>query len=249
MALAKAPHDAAARGARWPPRLSAAARLDIALLVEQLAARPLWALLERALARLPGRPFGITRFYVLELGAPPRAGRVAAEGFAVRAATRADLAELARLEQKPAGRLAVRFDRGDYALCAVSGGEIVGYEWFSEQPFFLEEKTGYTFEIPGDGVYAYDAFVALVWRGRGVLGALQTAVRDLMPRRGRSRVLSMIQHDNRVSLTAHLRLGFRVARRLLVLTALGRALAFAVGPGGPSPGYGLSPLRQYAGRP
>ena len=186
---------------------------------------PLLGLLRKALLKIPGAPFDVNYLCVLEHEGVPSVRTLTSEsGIQVREATPNDTGALAEC-QGSAPNFARRFKAGDHCVAAVCGEQIIGYEWFCEKSCYVEERYLYPVLIPASTLYAYDAFVREGYRRRDVWKRFQSEyVGDLMRWLGKTRIRAMVDEDNRVSMNAHLRHGYRPKERVFIAKAFGKSV-------------------------
>ena len=98
---------------------------------------------------------------------------------------------------------------------------MVAYEWFSAKDHQIEERFGYTITIPKDAIYAYDAYTSEAFRGRGIWSEIIAEALVLMREEQRSRLISHVDYGNDVSMTAHMKVGFRPVQRYLYVSVFG----------------------------
>lgn len=120
-------------------------------------------------------------------------------------------------------RLPERFEAHEHCVVGISDGKVIGYQWFCEKPFRVEERYGYLVEIPADAVYGYDAFVLSDYRRARVWTRFHNQyLKSLLGKLGRSRVIVMVDQNNSVSMKAHLHLGYRAYRKIYIFVAFGK---------------------------
>lgn len=164
--------------------------------------------------RIPGRPFQIAKLFILEL---PEAPAKNMRGFGgVRGAEPKDIPGMCLLENKEE-LFRKRFAAGDRCVVAVDGEQIVGYQWFSAEPFQVEERFNYKFEIPNDTIFSFDALIKPEYRLRGIWMLLQKFILETGLCMGRQKIRVFVDYGNNPSLKAHLRLGYVIVRQILVL--------------------------------
>lgn len=164
--------------------------------------------------RIPGRPFQIAKLFILEL---PEAPAKKMRGFGgVRGAEPKDIPGMCLLENKEE-LFRKRFAAGDRCVVAVDGEQIVGYQWFSAEPFQVEERFNYKFEIPNDTIFSFDALIKPEYRLRGIWMLLQKFILETGLCMGRQKIRVFVDYGNNPSLKAHLRLGYVIVRQILVL--------------------------------
>ena len=186
--------------------------------------RSLLVRLRNLLQRIPYRPIDINCLYFLEYaGLPPRETAFRRLRGEIRGATLDDLDGITRCQSTPHAFLK-RFQSNDHCVVAVVDGHIVGYEWFCDKPFHLEERYSYKIEIPPDAIYAYDAFILPEHRLAGIWLKFKTAyLRELMQALRKRKILTMIDHGNHMSMNTHLRFGFRLVRMVLIVKLFGKS--------------------------
>lgn len=173
--------------------------------IKNLVNQPPFLIVQDLLNRIPGHPFQVTRFFLLSLSDP---AENAMRGFgSVREGTPADVAGMRLLEDKEA-LFCRRFEEGEFCVVAVHDGRIVGYVWFSDKAFHLEERFKYRLEIPEDSIYAYDGFIKREYRLRGIWVLFQKYMLDQLRILGRKRIIAMVDYGNDASLKTHLRFGY-----------------------------------------
>lgn len=180
--------------------------------------------LRNVLQRIPLKPVDINCLYFLEYaGIPPSEAAFNRGRCEVREATPEDLERVLQC-QTPREALWKRVQLKDRCVVAIAGGRIVGFEWFCDKPFHLEERYAYKIAIPSDAIYAYDAFIVPEHRVSGVWLKFKTIyLRSLMQSRGRQRIITTIDHGNQISMNTHLRFGFRLSFKVLVFRLFGRS--------------------------
>ena len=181
--------------------------------------RDLWrehplVFLSALLHRIPFHPIRIVYFRRLELTETPGPSRRPGPPLPTRPADRSDLELLVRCFDKRE-TFVRRFDAEETCLVVLAEGAVVGYEWFSTRPRQVEERYGYSFELPDDALYSYDAYTAESHRDRGIWRQIMIGGREIMAREGKSRILAHVEFGNPGSYAAHLRVGFRPIERYL----------------------------------
>jgi GNAT superfamily N-acetyltransferase len=186
-----------------------------------------WVALRSALRRVPFQPLDINCLYFLEYaGIPPQRDQHERSHADVRCATPEDVEGLARCQHTPEAFLK-RFDAGDHCAVACVDGRIVGYEWFCDRSLYVEERYAYEIDVTPEAIYAYDAFILPEHRLTGIwLKFISCYLRDLMKRSGKQRIITMIDAGNHLSMKTHVRFGFRVVRKVLVVKMCGRTFSW-----------------------
>jgi len=173
--------------------------------IRNLVKQPPFLIVQDLLNRIPGRPLGVARFFLLSLSGPPEN---TVRGFgAVREGTPDDVAGMCQLENKRE-IFTTRFKEGEYCVVAVHDTRIIGYEWFSDKAIHMEDRFRYRLEIPEDTLYAYDGFVKREYRLRGIWVLFQKYMLEQLRTLGRQKILTMVDFDNDNSLRTHLRFGY-----------------------------------------
>jgi len=175
------------------------------------------------LQRIPFKPLDINCLYFLEYTGVPRRdamfGRACCE---VRRATLEDLRGITECQNTPEAFLK-RFQSGDHCVVAVVDGRIVGYEWFCDKPTHSEERYAYKITIPRSAIYAYDAYILPEYRVSGIWLKFKTVyLRELMQLLHKRKIITMIDRGNRMSMSTHLRFGFKFVHKVFVLQLLGK---------------------------
>jgi GNAT superfamily N-acetyltransferase len=165
--------------------------------------------------RIPGHPFQMAKLFILEL---PEAPATNMRGFGgVRGAEPKDIPGMCLLEHNKEELFRKRFATGDRCVVAVDGEQIVGYQWFSAEPFQVEERFNYKFEIPNDTIYSFDALIKPEYRLRGIWMLLQKFILEAGLCMGRQKIRVFVDYGNNPSLKAHLRFGYVIVSQILVL--------------------------------
>jgi len=182
---------------------------------------PRLLLAQKLLRQMPFRPVDLGKLCFLRLEGVPRVPPTLLRGDAtVRRATIDDLAGLVQLRDKP-DVFRARFAIGDHCVVALSGGRIVGYEWFCEQSVHHEHEWGLSIDIPGGFVYAYDAYIDPACRNTGVWLRFKAYLGEWMTATGKRGVLTFVDYGNWPSLRTHIRFGFKPFETVLALNVLG----------------------------
>ena len=191
----------------------------------RLVGRPLLLNLRSLLQRIPFQPLDVNCLYFLEyVGVPPQPPGFLRGRAEIRRATLEDLDGLAQCQDR---RLAFRnrFAANDECAVAVVDGRIVGYQWFCTRPRYVEERYACGIEVPPDTVYEYDIFILPEYRLAGLWFKFHCLyLRELMGRLQRQRVVGMVDYGLRLSMNTHLRFGFTLFRRVLVVRLFGKSI-------------------------
>jgi hypothetical protein len=191
----------------------------------QLRRRPLFVNLRSLIGRIPFRPFDINCLYFLEyVGIPPQHTNFIRGRAEIRSASLQDLEELTKCKNTPREFLE-RFKANDYCAVAVLDGRIVAHQWVCDRPFHIEQRYSYKIEIPPDAVYTYDLFILPEHRLSGMWFKFYSLyVRELMQRLHRQKIIGMVDYGSHLSMNTHLRFGFKLFRRVLVIKMFGKSL-------------------------
>jgi GNAT superfamily N-acetyltransferase len=99
-----------------------------------------------------------------------------------------------------------RFERGDVAVVCHCESTVMGYVWISFRDLWVCEGRLFL-SLAADEATTYDAFVFPQYRGRGLYARFESAALAESGRRGRKRVITIVESDNTNSLKTQLRLG------------------------------------------
>ncbi len=182
---------------------------------------PRLLLAQKLFRQMPFRPVDLGKLCFLRLEGVPRVPPTLLRGeAAVRRATIDDLPGLVQLRHK-ADLFRARFAIGDHCVVALSGGRMVGYEWFCEPPVHHEDAWGLSIDIPGGFIYAYDAYIDPACRNTGVWLRFKAFLGEWMTAAGKRGVLTFVEYGNWPSLRTHIRFGFKPFETVLALNVLG----------------------------
>jgi hypothetical protein len=187
------------------------------------ASEKLFRVAQKGLRSLGLHPaFSIERCVIVELRQPPKATRGLSD-LLIRRATERDIPALVKLDNRDAGLLKTRLDRGDLLYLGQLGEDVVCCTCFYRGPApFDDERSSIARWALGAAstFWSYDAMAPLEMRSAGVVAKLfQVALRELFEAHGCRLVRGFIHDWNQPSLMLHQRLGF---------TTTGRATAVAV---------------------
>jgi hypothetical protein len=206
----------------WLARPGLAGAVEACL---RLRRRPLLLNVRSLLRRIPFQPLDVNCLYFLEyVGIPPPHPGFLRGRAEVRTGTLADLDGLMRCQAK---RLAFlnRFKANDHCAVAVLDGRIVAYQWYCERPLYVEERYSCAVEVPPDTLYEYDIFVLPEHRLSGLWFKFHCLyLRELMRRLDRQRVIGMVDYGMRLPMNTHLRFGFTLFRRVVVIKIFGKSI-------------------------
>jgi hypothetical protein len=189
--------------------------------------RRLLLLILRGIKRIPFKSLDINGLYFMEYaGIPPAAANLERSRANVRSATLGDLEGLAACQDTRDAFLR-RFASNDYCVVAVFDGRVVGYEWFCDKPLYVEERYSLEIAVPSDGIYAYDGFILPEHRLAGIWVKFQSVyLRELMQKLRRKKILTIIDYGNTLSMNTHLRFGFKLVRKVLIIKIFGKSFFF-----------------------
>ena len=181
------------------------------------------ALLQKLLHRIPFAPLDVNCLHCLEYFADDCEHCIAGREILVREGTPFDIPQMSECRNFPDG-LSQRFAAEEHCVVATIGDRIIGYEWFCDKPSRIEERYGYRVEIPPDSIYGYDAFVVPQCRRSKVWTRFHAFyLKDLLARLRRRRVIVMVDQGNGISMNAHLRVGYRLYRKVYVAKLTGKS--------------------------
>ena len=147
-----------------------------------------------------------------------------ADDIYVRGGTVLDLDKLAECQNFPQAS-AERFASKEHCVVAVADGRIIGYQWFCDKQVRIEERYSYSVQIPSDTLYGYDAFVRPECRRLRVWSRFHSEyLPKLLARLQRNKIIVMVDQGNTVSMSAHLRLGYKLYRKVYVLQIRNKSL-------------------------
>lgn len=180
--------------------------------------------LQILLKNVPFHPLRVELIYLLSFeGRPAVPGSILRGIGNVRLATIEDVPGMIECRGVDAD-YARRLSNGQQCLVAVVDTKIVGFEWFCHKPNQVKPPYGYKLALPVDTAYAYDAFLLSEFRLKGFWLRFKSALADLMLQWSKCRVLTYVDYGNWISLRTHLRFGFTVTKRVLIVQILGRTL-------------------------
>ena len=193
-----------------------------------LRRRPLLLNVRSLLQRIPFKPLDINCLYFLEYaGIPPLQPGFLRGRAEIRRGTLDDLEGLTQCQDKRRAFLK-RFEANDHCAVAVIDGRVVGYQWFCARPLYVEERYACTIEVPPDAVYEYDIFIVPEHRLAGLWFKFHCLyLRELMGRLHRQRVIAMVDYGMRLAMNTHLRFGFTLVRRVVVIQIFGKSFSVA----------------------
>jgi GNAT superfamily N-acetyltransferase len=196
----------------------------------RFAKQPPFYLLQHAVPKVTLSRVRLERLYFLVVDGDPIAARpVKPAAAAIRLATIDDIGAIA----VPGNNLTEaqcreRFADGDHCVIAEIDGRVVGYDWFSTRRKFMMREYRRSFMIPTDAAYNYDAFVHSDHRGKGLWGAIHTALVDAVRNSfGRRYVISAVDYGNATSMFVHLRFGYALFEVLHLVVVFGRTFGWS----------------------
>ncbi len=166
-------------------------------------------------------------FYVLEFDhvpVLPAAARLF--GFTVASGTKENItALLSCWPQLSIVELEARFSCGDHCALVRFKDQVVGYEWACLDSVHVEARYHVALPIPSDAIYLYDCFVQPEYRKRGVWLVLRAYWAEFMKQASRSRVFSIVDIGNDLSLNTHLHFGYKVVSWAVGFQMCGKTLS------------------------
>lgn len=198
---------------------------DLEAQMRQFPQRPTLMRLRHLLQRIPFKPVDINCLYFLEYPGIPLCVSIFSRARSeVRSATVGDLPGIIKCQNTPRAFLK-RFQSKDHCVVAVANGQVVGYEWFCDKASYVEERYSYKIDIPQDAVYAYDAFILPEHRLSGIWLKFKTVyLRELMQSIHKRQIITMVDSGNQMSMSTHLRFGFKLIRKVFVLKVFGKSI-------------------------
>ncbi|HWI53272.1 MAG TPA: GNAT family N-acetyltransferase [Symbiobacteriaceae bacterium] len=158
-------------------------------LITHLVARTIRPVWERASAQI----------LVLE---PPVPARTAKVPLQIRIVDQADGLTQPGWEQ--------RWSRGDVCYGAWAGGVCVHHSWVTTQDSLIGEVHG-RIKVAAGEAYVYDCFTSAESRGQGIFPAVLSHIGRGLVSSGTLRIWIAVEHENRSSIKAIERAGFRLA--------------------------------------
>lgn len=133
----------------------------------------------------------------------------------------ADFSDIARLTQlgHSEKEIDARLRRGDLAWILDEGPSLIGYCWFTSG-HYRDEISGVEWAPQPHEVWLYDAMIAKEHRGRGLYPRLLSGAAKQLGVDGFHRIWIITEALNRNSISAHLKAGALVRKRLLSLKVL-----------------------------
>lgn len=188
----------------------------------------LFALAQKVLRRIPFTELDVNCLHWLEYTAKHgESSVVSTDNIYIRGGTVLDLKKMCECDNFPVG-LAERFKTKEHCAVALSGDDIVGYQWFCDKPTRIEERYSYKVTIPPDALYGYDAFVRPECRRSKIWSRFHTEYLDeLLAKLQRTKIIVMVDQGNIISMKAHLRLGYVLRRKVYVLKIFRKSLCVA----------------------
>lgn len=179
-------------------------------------------LIQRVLRRIPFARLDVNCLHCLEYYPREDDSRDEDKGILTREGVPIDIEGMAECRNFPES-LPERFATHEHCIIGIREGKVIGYQWFCDKPFRIEERYGYVVEIPSDALYGYDAFVLSNYRRSGVWTCFHAQfLQGLLTRLGRSRIIVMVDQNNSVSMKAHQRLGYRLYRKVYIFVIFGK---------------------------
>lgn len=188
---------------------------------------PPLAIVRKLLQQVPSTPVDANCLHCLEYSQRYLDNsELADQDIVIRSGTPRDLEGMIECQNFPE-RLQERFAEGERCVVAVIGDRVIGYQWFCDKPWRIEERYGYRVDIPADAIYGYDAFVLPRYRRAKIWTRFHSAcVNEFLQQLHRCKIIAMVDEGNTVSMNAHLRLGYKLYRKVYVLKVLGESFYF-----------------------
>jgi hypothetical protein len=189
-----------------------------------MPSRSLLDIFRKVLQRISFAPLDVNCLHCLEyVSDDAREPVLLVEKIEVREGTPQDLKGLAECRNFPEG-LPARFASNEHCVVATIGETVLGYQWFCDKPFRIEERYKYEVKIPFDALYGYDAFVRPEYRRARIWTIFHaTYLRTLLARINRRRIIVMVDQGNTVSMAAHSRIGYRLYRKIYIIKLFGKS--------------------------
>ena len=175
------------------------------------------------LGKIPGRPIKAEYLYTSQLNKllPPSSSHKTDEQINIRECTTDDVNLLCECVNKR-NLFERRFSNGEVCIIATYNNSIIGYEWFSLQAKYHDERNVFTYKIHPDSIYAYDAYIQPEHRGKDVFYKITHAANKLVQKHNRKRLVAHIEHENYASLISHKRLGFNIVDSTIFISIFNR---------------------------
>jgi hypothetical protein len=182
----------------------------------------------KSLERIPFAPFDVNCLNCLEyVIADSNESAVSTERIEVREGTSFDVERMAKCGNFPEA-LPERFASNEHCVVATIGERVVGYQWFCDKPYRIEERYRYKVEIPPDALYGYDAFVLPEYRRAKIWTMFHLAyLRNLLTKLNRRRIIVMVDQGNLVSRAAHSCVGYKLYRKIYIAKLFGKSFSIA----------------------
>lgn len=125
-----------------------------------------------------------------------------------------------------------RFSRGELCCCALHTSDAVSYCWIASDCEVVGEIERVVKLREGE-VYLFDAFTSPLHRGKNLCAAILSKSLEWARSKGHSRALIFASSDNRPSVRAINRAGFKLLQTLTCIRLFGKTLCW---PGRRTPG-------------
>lgn len=119
----------------------------------------------------------------------------------------------------PPERIKKNFEKGRHCFAAFSDGKIIAASWVAEEDCWSSFLQQSIVVSPGE-TYVFDSFCSPEFRGQGIVPAIGERITDYFSERGYSYSIRAVEPENRPSLRACLKLGYRI-RSLVGTVRLG----------------------------
>lgn len=115
-----------------------------------------------------------------------------------------------------------RFNNNENCIVATHTDKIIGYEWFSDKPIHVEERFYYPLDVPEGCIYSYDAFIQKEYRLSGVWLKFKKLLQEYMQVHQKKCILTLIDYDNSLSMSTHVRFGFTTYKYVVAIKILNK---------------------------
>ena len=113
-----------------------------------------------------------------------------------------------------------RMNKGDKCFLAVSQGRIVGYLWLMYGEMELD-KNRLHIVLPNEKAFVYKGFVIDEFRGKRILYCIDQEIIKELRREGKTAMLTIVARDNRASIKARERIGFKEIGKIIQIRVCG----------------------------
>jgi len=188
---------------------------------------PLW-LLQRLFAHIPGKPIKLhIRYFFKYTGDHDSVLRARFPGT-IRWGDQSDLPGIIECAGRSKDEFfKQRIKNGDRCIVAVEAHDsIQAYGWLCMDNRHIEDKTGFVLEFPRRSLYAYDIYITPKYRLTGIWVGIMQLILDSAYYHPDAGLHCFIDYGNTASLKPHIRYGFKVYQRTVILSFMGRSFRF-----------------------